>query len=53
VVASRGTQQLLYKSSIVCIKPFEELHLIFNEARRSRTSIKYPRVISHAPLGRH
>ncbi len=48
IVASRGTQQLLYKASVVCIKPFEELHLIFNEARRgARTGVTYPRVVPH------
>ena len=48
IVASRGTQQLLYKASVVCIKPFEELHLIFNEARRgARTGVSYPRVVPH------
>ncbi|NLA95602.1 MAG: hypothetical protein GX838_01985 [Clostridiaceae bacterium] len=54
VVASRGTQQLLYKTSVVCIKPFEELHLIFNEARRApRTGVKYPRVVSYPPARQH
>lgn len=54
VVSSRGTQQLLYKTSVVCIKPYEELHLIFNEARRApRSGVKYPRVIAHSPLRQH
>ncbi len=48
IVAARGTQQLLYKASVVCIKPFEDLHLIFNDARRkSRTGVAYPRIMSH------
>ena len=54
IVSSRGTQQLLYKTSVVCIKPFEELHLIFTEARRSpRSGVKYPRLVSHVPIGQH
>ncbi len=54
VVASRGTQQLLYKTSVVCIKPFEELHLIFNEARRApRSGTTYPRVVSYPPVRQH
>lgn len=54
IISSRGTQQLLYKTSVVCIKPFEELHLIFNEAGRpSRTGITYPRVISHTTARPH
>ncbi|NLA71652.1 MAG: hypothetical protein GX850_04425 [Clostridiaceae bacterium] len=54
VVASRGTQQLIYKTSVVCIKPFEELHLIFNENwRASKTGITYPRVTTHASGRQH
>ncbi len=54
IVSSRGTQQLLYKTSVVCIKPFEELHLIFNEARRnSRSGISYPRIVSQTALRPH
>lgn len=47
IVASRGSQQLLYKSSVVCVKPYEEVHLIFNEGRQAtRTGVSYPRVLS-------
>lgn len=54
IAASRGTQQLLYKSAVVCIKPFEELHLIFNETRRSSKSpTAYPRVMSHTAYRTH
>lgn len=54
IVSSRGTQQLLYKTSIVCIKPYEELHLIFNETRlASRTGVRYPRVVSHSSVRQH
>ncbi len=55
VVSSRGTQQLLFKSSIVCIRPFEELHLIFNDGLRGggRRGLKYPRVTSTASYHRH
>ncbi len=54
IVSSRGTQQLLYKTSVVCVKPFEELHLIFNEAHRnSRTGVSYPRIVSQTALRQH
>ncbi|HHW92994.1 MAG TPA: RNA chaperone Hfq [Clostridiaceae bacterium] len=54
VVASRGTQQLLYKSSIVCIRPFEELHLIFNDGfRGGRRGTVYPRVTSTSSYRQH
>lgn len=47
IVASRGSQQLLYKSSVVCVKPFEEVQFIFNEGRPSaRSGVAYPRVLS-------
>ncbi|MCK9176267.1 MAG: RNA chaperone Hfq [Clostridiales bacterium] len=50
VVIAHGTQQLIYKTAVVCIKPFEELHLIFNDARsKSRPrnhNITYPRFIA-------
>ncbi len=52
VVAARGTQQLLYKSAIVSIKPFEELHLIFNDRKQKSLSsnMKYPRVASRSSI---
>jgi len=51
VVSSRGTQQLLYKSSVVCVRPFEELHLIFNDGlRNKRRGIAYPRVTAVPPV---
>lgn len=54
VVSARGTQQLLYKSSIVCIRPFEELHLIFNEGWRSgRRGVSYPRISSTPGIRHH
>lgn len=55
VVAARGTQQLLYKSAIVSIKPFEELHLIFNDKRQKSQSgnVMYPRVTSRSSIHRH
>ncbi len=34
VVAARGVQQLLYKSSIVCIRPHAEVHIIFGDTQR-------------------
>ncbi|HZK28627.1 MAG TPA: RNA chaperone Hfq [Clostridia bacterium] len=54
IISSRGTQQLIYKTSVVCIKPFEELHLIFNENwRTSKTGITYPRVAAHSSMRQH
>ncbi len=55
IVSSRGTQQLLFKSSVVCIRPFEELHLIFNDSPRSsrRGGVTYPRVTSISSYRHH
>ncbi|MBP6137314.1 MAG: hypothetical protein GX948_04600 [Clostridiaceae bacterium] len=56
VVSSRGTQQLLFKSSIVCVRPFEELHLIFNDELRGsgrRGATTYPRVTATANYRHH
>ncbi|MGI6508560.1 MAG: RNA chaperone Hfq [Saccharofermentanales bacterium] len=55
VVSARGTQQLLFKSSVVCIRPFEELHLIFNDSTRGgrRGGVTYPRVTSISSYRHH
>lgn len=33
VVLSEDTQQLIYKSAIVCIRPAKDMHLIFGESK--------------------
>ncbi|MGI6157462.1 MAG: RNA chaperone Hfq [Saccharofermentanales bacterium] len=54
VVMARNTQQLLYKSSVVCIKPYEELHLIFQDRWHPTASdVAYPRVQQASPRYRH
>ncbi len=44
VVNADGTQQLIFKSSIVCIRSYEVTDLIFNEAHRKKKNYTYPRV---------
>jgi host factor-I protein len=36
VVAARGVQQLIYKTSIVCIRPHAEIHILFGDTQRPR-----------------
>lgn len=50
VVAARGVQQLLYKTSVVCIRPHAEVHIIFGDTqrpgRRNLPRRAYPSVVS-------
>ncbi|MDD4324266.1 MAG: RNA chaperone Hfq [Eubacteriales bacterium] len=44
VVNADSTQQLIFKSAIVCIRSYEVTDLIFNDNYRKKKNYAYPRV---------
>ncbi len=44
VVNADRTQQLIFKSAVVCIRSYEVTDLIFNETKQKRKNYAYPRV---------
>ncbi len=44
VVNAESTQQLIFKSAIVCIRSYQVTDLIFNDGHRKKKNYAYPRV---------
>lgn len=44
VVNADRTQQLVFKSAVICIRSYEVTDLIFNEGHRKKKNYAYPRV---------